>query len=1069
MGVTVVTGRCGSGKSRYLMKRIESYIKDPFAKVIVIVPGALTFETERSIMTSCGAPGLLGLEVFSIQRLAMRILEDTAAHAFISSAEKAMICRRALTEVGEVYHGTAQQKDFESCLSELISQLKGHRAKPEALREAADKTRDEALRSTLNDTADVYEKYLEICAGRPDTADMYEMAAQQAPVAGFLRGAHVVIDGLDSYHPAVMRLLEAVMALAEDTTAAFRADADDPLFESERRDMRSLIGAAERCGQAVEEIALEADAPRHTAEELRFLEANLYTYPYGQYDGEPGDLRLYEAPSAAAEVDMICAGILGEVREGARFRDIAVVAGGVDGYAADIKAKFRAHGIPFFLDERRTLSDNTFFNFIQSALRAAAGDASSLPGVVFSRYAPIDEDERALLRGYTARYALRGWHFKDAFWRGENAAQAEAVRQKAMAPYFRLEDGVRAQSIEAQTSAVLRFLRDCDAQSKLETLRQELTKSAEAFAGEAEYFAQVYAKTTEVLAALPMAYAGKPVPPALLPGLFAAGCDAVKIAVIPPTADEVGVFDISLARLKNVKTLFAAGVQDGVWPAGGDAPGIFSQGEREQLTSLGVDIGGYDLSAEKLKVYTALVKPSARLHVSYNTESGAPSVLIDRLRRIFPGLETQRDVLPAASAERMPPAMLAEMAAHIKGQEMDAQPLEICAQFAQDESWVKTAKSILLRTNEAQPLPPEDAGKLYGGMRCSATRIETYYKCPFRHFMDHGIRAQIARDYLGDSLDTGTFMHLALDLFARRLLEDSADIRDLNETQTSERMRAAVGEAAASHENGKLADDERLVLQRLLLEDELVNTALRIRKHFIGADARIEMSEQPFADFTVETAFGDAVISGKIDRIDTAGGYFRVVDYKSSNTFFHLKDMMGGVSLQLPVYIDAARRLLQSKGMPHMPAGGYYMKIGDAYKQSEGDIAKAARMMGISLCDPDALVQMSAVDEKGSFVAIDQAVTKAGALHGRAKDKFFTPAQLEALLETARNLIRDAAKEVYSGSTDIRPTTGMSGGDACVYCAYGAVCMFSDGYDGNETREIPPADKSQLGGGDADG
>ncbi len=72
MGVTVVYGRSGSGKSRYLMNHIKTQIADPFARVLVIVPGQLTFETEKRIMHACGTDGIFGLQVMSVQRLAAK-------------------------------------------------------------------------------------------------------------------------------------------------------------------------------------------------------------------------------------------------------------------------------------------------------------------------------------------------------------------------------------------------------------------------------------------------------------------------------------------------------------------------------------------------------------------------------------------------------------------------------------------------------------------------------------------------------------------------------------------------------------------------------------------------------------------------------------------------------------------------------------------------------------------------------------------------------------------------------------------------------------------------------------
>jgi RecB family exonuclease len=77
-----------------------------------------------------------------------------------------------------------------------------------------------------------------------------------------------------------------------------------------------------------------------------------------------------------------------------------------------------------------------------------------------------------------------------------------------------------------------------------------------------------------------------------------------------------------------------------------------------------------------------------------------------------------------------------------------------------------------------------------------------------------------------------------------------------------------------------------------------------------------------FSGYTVTTEHGDVAVSGKIDRIDAADGYFRVVDYKSSDTDFVPADMAAGISLQLPMYLAAAKRMLEgSSGRGHPQRG----------------------------------------------------------------------------------------------------------------------------------------------------
>ena len=1046
MGVTVVTGRAGSGKSRYLMAHIKGLIQNPFEKVIVIVPGALTFETEKSIMLSCDVDGILGLEVLSIQRLCYRILDCAGHFDFMTHAEKAVYCRRALDALQNPFSGVSRLPDFDTCVADLITRLKSHCQTPQSLRGAAVRTGDAALARKLEDIADVYEKFNELSAGRLDSADMYAQAAENADKASFLCGAHIVIDGLDSASPAVMRLLESVMALAADTVAAFRGAGtghDDEIFESEQRDMQRFIRAAQNSGQQVEVLSPEMQG-RHATDALSFLEANLYSYPYQPYEGEPEGIEIVEAQTLEQEVKALAYRILGEVQSGRRFRDIAVAGSGLGAYLPAIKSIFAQCGIPVFIDERRKLADNTFFDFIYKALLAASGELTAVTGYVYSAFSPLGEDERNTLYRYAQRYAYMGWHYMNPFWRGDDAAEAERLRLAVMKPLKRLMDAVKQGDAQISVEAVKLFLTDCGAAERLADFCESIDGAQTR--GECAYFRQVLEKSIEVLDGIARVYGDAPLDAQTLCAMVKTGFEAVKIAVIPPATDEVGVFDMSVSRLPNIKVLFAVGVQDGVWPARDDGPGILSAAERDALLACGLDTGVYDLSAEKLKVYTALAKPKAKLVLSYNVQTGQPSVLIDRLKRLYPRLTVGKAGDSVQSLRGMEADVLGAVSDVLRGRVPDEGLLRVCARYLKQNGWRESTEQLLLRDNAAVRLSAADAATLYGGIRCSATRIENYYKCPFRHFLDHGIKAQTPRDYVNDRIDIGTFMHLALDLFVRGLIEEQTDIKTLNEEQTAGRMRQAVSRAMSEHDNAKLIEDERFSMQASILTRELVDTALRIRAHFLGSEATLLACEQTFA-FDVPTAFGSVQITGKIDRIDTAAGYYRVVDYKSSAVKFSLNDFAMGLSLQLPVYIEAARRLLKDSAL--QPAGGYYMRIGEKYCESAAEAAKEARMSGLTLWDADVQRAFSAALPSGSLAAVDQALTSAGSLNARGASRLFDAHELDGLLAKSMALIKEAAEQIYGGDTAITPANAQ----VCDYCGYVSVCRINAEYDGNRMRE----------------
>ena len=180
-----------------------------------------------------------------------------------------------------------------------------------------------------------------------------------------------------------------------------------------------------------------------------------------------------------------------------------------------------------------------------------------------------------------------------------------------------------------------------------------------------------------------------------------------------------------------------------------------------------------------------------------------------------------------------------------------------------------------------------------------------------------------------------------------------------------------------------------------------------------------------------------------------------MVDYKSSDTGFKPNDLAAGTSLQLPVYIEAARQMLRDTGLK--PAGGYYMKIGASYGEDEDEALKEGRMRGISLKDASVLSRFSDMLPGGAFAAVDQRITSTGKLY--SSTRLFDEQELDELLRYTQRLVREAAERIYSGDNSICPISG-----ACGYCDYKSVCRMNTLYAGNALRTPPRFDREQLNG-----
>ena len=113
----------------------------------------------------------------------------------------------------------------------------------------------------------------------------------------------------------------------------------------------------------------------------------------------------------------------------------------------------------------------------------------------------------------------------------------------------------------------------------------------------------------------------------------------------------------------------------------------------------------------------------------------------------------------------------------------------------------------------------------------------------------------------------------------------------------------------------------------------------------------------------------DVRMKGKIDRIDIGNGTFNIVDYKTGSSTIRMPEILNGRSLQLPIYLQIAKKLLDNHSRTGLePAAGLYYKVrsdkfaaelgigtesenGIAYKTYNGKDWRSASKSGQLLAD----------------------------------------------------------------------------------------------------------------------
>ena len=457
-----------------------------------------------------------------------------------------------------------------------------------------------------------------------------------------------------------------------------------------------------------------------------------------------------------------------------------------------------------------------------------------------------------------------------------------------------------------------------------------------------------------------------------------------------------------------------------------------------------------------MKAVLSLAREEALFLYAQSAPDGtavAPGALIGWIRRALPALPVLGGVTresemadwlyeaPEAAFYLLP----AKMSAH-ELTETDAKALRALGSLPEYRDRLHGLSRALRRRTLSEPLGEELARRLYNGpRRVSVTRLETFAACPFKHFIQYGLRPEPVEPVTLDARSEGMFFHEALERFlreaalpvTRELLESSMDRMDeVTESLISELMDGALGEDPILRARGKRL---RGIARRA------ARTAARQLSGSKFEPLAFELDFGRNRELVLKTHRGDVPVEGRIDRVDQWNDgqhrYLRVIDYKSGNNQIDLVKLYWGLQLQLIVYLAAALRQSDATA-----AGVFYFHVQDpTLRTDEREQAVVERLRedklrltGLFLNDPEVLKAMAPDFER----SIALATNKDGSV--RKSDSALEEGDFSALVDYSLRVATELTEQILAGRTDVAPARIASSFDACRYCEYLSACQMDE-------------------------
>jgi len=1116
-------------KETFLLDRIDSD-----AETIIIVPDQASLQMERDALDyfreKDGRTALLDLMVADFSSLGYKVIKEAGGRQpeLIDKYGRQMLLSiliDRLADGGElgVYKSMKAKSTFVSNTNQLISEMKRYGVTASDIEQAAGET-GSYLKLKLSDINRIYKAYEEAIDDRfTDSEDYIRFYGRLMEDSELIRRSVIWITGFDTFTPLNMEIIQRLLPAAREVNVVMTWD-EAQAAGGEVCDARMLTTGG---GEGLFDLtALVMDHLKDAADAAGVpwkQEPAAGPHRRSIWDDDPAaKITLVEASNVYAEADRAAAYITELVRDkGFRYRDITVICNDMDVRGSVLRRTFERWGIPAFADRKRNVLHQPVVRFLLSFLHVIAEGYTdtAVMEMVSAGLMGFSRRDEELLSNYVAEAKIRGskwkqpftWEGKDGFGEGRYTEHLERLNEMRASIVHVIEEARdemgRRNSAEEKIRGLSRFLEDTfgmlDRIGEL-IRRQEALGLAEGAAETAQSWDMICSLFEQVINVI----GEENISNRQLRDILTEGLREMEIGLVPSSTDCVIIGTLQRTRISESPVLIVTAANEGVLPMSGGNGGLLTERELETLEQLRYSIAKKDevrRQEEQLAIYRMFSLPSEELVVmcsmaDQDGRSISPSAVfsvldeMEGVRKL--GDLGNENVTDRIASRKGSLAFMADaMQNYMENGRIDEAWLATMQWYEEeDPDSISRIRQGLDFDNRVKNLEEDFADSLYFGdedsIRVSVSRLEVYGSCPFRYFIERGLRAEEPDAFETSPRSRGDVFHKAMQKLSAALTAEAKaaglTVTDsdspwmtITEEECWKRVEEVIREETAAYREGVYLSDNEAKLQL----EQIISSCTEIAWAMIGQVRKSSVKdmffEEPFGPRSrrlptigIELERGKrAVLTGIIDRLDvldvsdgeegSGGEAVRVIDYKTGNEEINLEQIREGYKLQLMVYMNVAEASAGASG-GIAPAGVFYFKIRDVDDSAEDvsdpsgsveeRVAKSCRLEGIMVGQEQILKAMDdSIAPKETSTVLPLKQLKSGEIKTLSSGELLSAEEFEELCKVTIENVKELCSDIQSGRIEIEPKKekGSSGGwtkTSCTYCSYKSICLFDTSF-----------------------
>ncbi len=961
----------------------------------VFLEEKISLMAERAIADALN--GSFNTSVYSFGNYYKTHSKNTSA---VSKEGSSMIVRKILSTLSLKTFKNAGQTLAPS-LFELIIQLKSASVSPSSLLTASKNVKG-ILKNKITDVYEVYnayENYL-LERGLTDQSAQLDRLPEIIEKDVKMKGANVFVVGFQGFTAQIKNAIKSLIKTARSVTFILPDGKNKFAFVGETKN--AVISMCNSLGEKYTLEELGSEYPY----EAQFIVDNLFAPTAKGKDKIKTD-KIFTF--GALSFDEQARKIASEIRElvvknGVRYREITVATSEI-GLKEALKKEFIKSEIPCSLDDRKTAHHHPLIRLILSYVEVFRKnkERGALLNFITNPLFSNDKDLNDGFANYVYKYNINYSGFTKPFTyeiEEESTKSYEELRKKAIDVFKTFNPDTLLETLNVK--------------DKLDAFTSELLLLNTIEASSVNE--QIYKYVTNILLEIKAIFGGYGSSYKEFKEIFTSGVSALKISILPRLNDAVFVGDFKECAMAKADYLFLAGLDHNVPNVKADVA-LLSDKDITALKDVSL------LIEPKIKIVNhrareqTLLGVSAfnkRLYVIYTllTKSGAKSSLCEVVNFIadnFTTIKLKEDYEYSSikSGLRDFAIRCSEFAY--------GSAIEMGSATAFYELNKELCEKIVNYSNKDVVIRLDNNQNLLVSKVVSPTSIEEYYSCPYKFFISRALKVKMREEGIFNALNVGNVMHEIFSSVILKMDEISGE-EEIPALVEKERQKILENPVYAKHLNDSKTEYD---FNEAVKESHSYLTKMyRLHKNslFKSGGGGTEVSFGKYGDYPEIPLIGGKVnLSGKIDRVDTYGDYFRIIDYKTGKADASNKGLYSGTKLQLYLYALA----IKNKKL----AGAYYMPIKSGFKKENETL-----FIGKSL------------DNQEILTAQDKAVFSGSEfLPSPEKKNLSSQENLTALLEYSKIISEKAVLLMEEGFIFPTPYEG-----ACEYCEYKAFCPNKD-------------------------